>query len=144
MEQGDILHAADRRNHPHPIIYIKKKDSEHFYACIISHDAQNNDIRMKPEHFHVKNKDGKDYTVQYNIKKPSYLVFKKLIKENLWIEDEAVKGKLTDEGIAFVIANTPSKEMAVVHKGPIWEKQPYEIAGNTEHDLQNTRCPGDA
>ncbi|MDR0954822.1 MAG: hypothetical protein LBM20_05510 [Rikenellaceae bacterium] len=118
MEQGDILWVDDgKTNLVHPIIFIEKKDDESFYGCIISHEPEKGNVKMEPEHFRVKDEVGEPYRVQYG---PSYLVFKKYIKKDLWITDETVKGKLTDEGIAFVLANTPPNEMAVFHPKPVY------------------------
>jgi hypothetical protein len=118
MNQGDILIANDKSKHPHPIIYIEEIDSENFYGCIISHEAGKGNVKMESEHFLDKDENDKPYPVQYD---DSYLIPQNLKKEKLWITDKTVKGKLTDEGIAFVLSNIPGNKDASFHPRHIGE-----------------------
>jgi hypothetical protein len=106
MKMGDIVRANDKKNHPHPIIFIKEEGKDSFIGCIISHESGRKNVKMKPEHFRHHDENGKDYEVQYE---DSYLVPHQLNKKNDWIKNVKVVGRLTEEGIKFVISNTSDK-----------------------------------
>ena len=64
---------------------------------------------MKEEHF---------YKIDANDN--PYLIHKRLSKEDNWITNETVKGKLTEEGIKYVESKISKK--AESHLKPIWDK----------------------
>jgi len=118
MEQGDIVWADDKEKHPHPIIFIEKIDKHNFHGCIFSHEIGKGNVKMKPEHFEKQDENGNPYDIQYD---NSYLVICRLIKLGNWITRDKPKGKLTEEGIRFILANIPTEDKAILLNKPIWE-----------------------
>lgn len=93
---GDIL-KGERTNHP--IIFLKQRDNEQFYGCIITHSKKfKNNIPFLEEHFETINTNGNRYKVTYD---NSYFTKLKLIKKNEWGPYEKV-GMLTQDGKASI------------------------------------------
>jgi hypothetical protein len=84
------------------IIFIEENGKDGFLGCIISHETQKGNVKMKLEHFCIQDEEGHDYEVKYD---DSYLVPHKFIKMNDWIKNVNVVGRLTKEGIKFMIDN---------------------------------------
>lgn len=95
---GDILKGKDTN---HPIIFLKKENTDFFYGCIITHSNSKRypiNIPMEIQHFEVSNETGQKYEIQFE---RTHIVKLELIKKNEWGPFK-VKGKLTSEGIQFV------------------------------------------
>jgi hypothetical protein len=104
MKKGDIIRADDFPKHPHPIVFLKDNRDGSFDACIITHEQGKGNIKLEQEHFQTIDEKKIPFSIQYD---DSYLVYKRLCKEDSWIKNETVKGKLTEEGIKFVESNIP-------------------------------------
>ena len=114
MKKGDIVKAIDTEKHPHPIVFLEENNDGSFHACCISHEKEKGNIKMEKEHFCKVDENNVPYPIQYD---DSYLIYKKLEKEYNWITSQAVKGRLTEDGIKYVESKIPKK--AVRHPKPI-------------------------
>lgn len=116
MKKGDIIWARDRGKHPHPIVFLEQEKSGTFSACIITHGQGNGNIRMEDEHFCKVDENNNPYPIQYE---NTYLVHQRLSKENIWITNETVKGRLTEAGIRYV--ESKISEESKSHPNPVWK-----------------------
>jgi hypothetical protein len=121
MEKGDILIATNKKEHPHPIVFLEASSEGKFNACILSSKDTKGNIIMSKNHFVEQDENGNDYTIKF---KNSHLVPGRIFeKEKLWLNSTAPKGKLTAEGIEFVEKYTKETNPEF-HPVPIWEDFP--------------------
>lgn len=98
FNKGDILRGKYTK---HPIVFLRKKDDDFFYGCIITHSVRksyNNNIKLSSEHFEVNNSNGVKYEIQFE---NTHVVKLELVKKQAWGPFMA-KGKLTNAGIFFI------------------------------------------
>ncbi|WP_165042734.1 hypothetical protein [Dysgonomonas sp. ZJ709] len=115
MNKGDIIWARDREKHPHPIVFLKQERNGTFSACIITHEQGNGNIRMEDEHFCKVDENNNPYSIKYE---NTFLVHRRLSKENSWITNETVKGRLTEVGIRYVESMIPTNTES--HPDAVW------------------------
>jgi len=117
MKKGEIFWAENKKNNPHPIVFLEWIDTVSFKACILSTRPTNYNIPMLKKHFYENDKNGISYPIQFL---NTYLVPKdSFIKMTFWLQSEVVQGELTKEGIDFIekyIIREP-----VLCPAPIWK-----------------------
>ena len=121
MEEGKIYKAKcnvrNLKGHIHPIIILEiDKNSNSLIGAIISHEKEYGNKELSSNHF----KNSNEYTVQFDVDEPSYLIYKKLIKIKADINVKAV-GELTSEGLEYVKNMLKDVRPEVLNK-PIWEE----------------------
>ncbi len=98
FKKGDILRG---KNTNHPIVFLRKKDDDFFFGCIITHSSSQsyqNNFALEAEHFETNDIKGEKYDIQFD---KSHVVKLELIKKQEWGPYTA-KGKLTDIGVSFI------------------------------------------
>lgn len=117
MKKGDIYWAKNKKNHPHPIVFLEWIDTVRFKGCILSSNAVNENLLIQPSHFMKKNNMG----IQFEFpSKKTYLVTSDVfIKMDYWVDNQMIIGRLTDDGIAFIERNIPEQPLLCV--APIWK-----------------------
>jgi hypothetical protein len=118
MEQGDIVQANNRLRHPHPIVFLEAAGSDGFLSCTISSKKKNGNLEMRPEYFKDNDENGNPYKIVWN---NSHLIRYKFYKMANWVNSVKIVGKLTDEGIKFVLDNIPADKQVLFHPKPIWD-----------------------
>ncbi|MDH5032439.1 hypothetical protein [Chryseobacterium cucumeris] len=118
MNKGEIFKARDKRNHPHPIVFLERLSESKFSACILSTKDTEGNIPMSEEHFLNLDENARAYSIIYN---NSHLVPYRLFKkEDLWLESNEPCGKLSEKGIEFIEKYTKDTNLEF-HPVPIWE-----------------------
>jgi len=117
MIKGEIFWATNKRDNPHPIVFLEWIDSSRFKACILSTKSTSDNILMNENHFYESDANGNPYSIKYN---NTYLIPEdSFIKMTFWLTSGNAKGRLTQEGIEF-IEEQITKE-PVLCSAPIWE-----------------------
>jgi ribosomal small subunit protein bTHX len=120
LQKGDIVWPNAKENHPHPIVFLGKEDAYSSKAAILSSKPTGANIAMKREYFCSSSEYSFPQTKQ------NYLITEySFIKKDEWINSRKV-GRLTDEGIKFVEANTP--------KEPTYWAKSIKALASKEHD----------
>ncbi len=122
MQKGDILKALNYRKNPHLIVFLKNKDEDSFYACVLSTKKEHADnVEMQEKHFCTHKLNGEEYLRKYNKEGGSFLIKhgfeKKVIDINY---SKGIVGRLTEEGIAFVEEEMKDATYQYFPK-PIWD-----------------------
>lgn len=120
MKKGDIYWAKNKRDNPHPIVFLEWIDSVRFKACILSSSPVNRNLLIQPSHF--ENKDNMGNPFEFPIKNTYLITSDAFIKMDYWIDDEKIIGRLTEDGISFVEGNIP--EQPLLCSAPIWKLRP--------------------
>ena len=120
MKKGDIYWAKNKKDHPHPIVFLEWIDTVRFKGCILSSNAVKENLLIQPSHFMKKNNMG----IQFEFpSKKTYLVTSDVfIKMDYWVDNQMIIGRLTDDGMAFIERNIPEQPLLCV--APIWKLRP--------------------
>jgi hypothetical protein len=109
-QPGDILLAKNNYNQgkqpPHPMVYLGTGGPDYFLGAMLSTSMEHGNILMDKAHFETIDENGKAYSVSF---KPSFMADDLLKKKMEWAPFKK-KGKLTPEGLAFVLAQLDGKK----------------------------------
>lgn len=120
MKKGNIYWAKNRKNHPHPIVFLEWIDTVNFKACILSSRPVNNNLLIQPTYFEKTDTVGNQF--EFPSKKTYLVTSDVFIKMDYWIDDGKIIGSLTEEGVFFVERNIP--EQPILCSAPIWKLRP--------------------